>query len=462
MNYIIKLSQIHAKFYNRGEKSIERMNKILLAVGIALILLSGAVVYALFQENSNTAGFEQVRVLKTISNSPFKYPGFMTRNSFPMGIADYGVSFLRGKNTTVYYEYTTEKFLGIINIYSLKTYSSNPDVGGWVSVQLNAVLAGTGRDGGYNFTYWVQDLAEIDTAGNTVYFGDNVWVLPPGPIQKDMITGRGYVQDTTFMGKHVSFYMFSTFPQEPLNYPARIMMMITVSLSGNHPTLMFYYDSGNGWQCFDTVNINVTVTGDYGFRVNGLGMISGNYTYSTEFVLAGPWSGESTGVTEANITMGLQYWNGHNFQDVPCAFNYGSNTGESIGGLSIRPAPGYQGNITAIGVTGYGKLLQLYSIRDMGSIMVKSPGSYGKVTINGNQYYFSGGVANITVPPGNYTVTVFSPDGKSTTEGVSVRAGQTATVSAQDQSLLILCLLAISMSIALGITAITRKKKRLP
>ena len=74
----------------------------------------------------------------------------------PMGIADYGLGLNR-----VPYNYSSESFLGVIDINSLKTYNSSLFVLGNVTFQLNLNMVFSYE--GKSYVYWVQDVLSLKT-----------------------------------------------------------------------------------------------------------------------------------------------------------------------------------------------------------------------------------------------------------------------------------------------------------
>jgi len=82
-----------------------------------------------------------------------------------MGIADYGIG------PSGAYQYSTNSSLGSVDIVSLS--ARNASGYPWMSIQLNVNLRFS--EGSRAFVYWVQDVADVDTSANTVFFVDNIY-----------------------------------------------------------------------------------------------------------------------------------------------------------------------------------------------------------------------------------------------------------------------------------------------
>src|SRR5579871_3395851 len=109
--------------------------------------------------------------------------------------------------------------------------------------------------------------------------------------------------------------------------------------------------------------------------------------------------------------MEMQYWNGHNLEYPPSAWNYGTNTAESVQNVvprSIRDnGSGYLGASETNGSSG--SLGLLYD-RDQVAQVTFDMGALGQGTLElGRQNYsYVGDQARLTMPPGHYPVQLWN------------------------------------------------------
>jgi outer membrane protein assembly factor BamB len=305
--------------------------------------------------------------------------GIHIQEPAPMGIVDYGI----GPNGP--YEYTTNGFMGIATIASLSTNNSVLNET-WMSFQLNVNLAFATNDGPY--VYWIQDIAQIDTSNNAVWFLANIWngSAPSANMSNSGVSGNGNVSTNKI------YYAYRPNPQNfngtgiLLTYPATITFNVTAGISSSgEPTVSFAYDDGYGLITYDTVTFNGTnLTSFTGFEVNGVDYTPrGNY-YDSELILGGVSSGRSTTDLQSDVRLQLEYWNGHNYQIVPNAYNFGSDTGEYIDNVlsGFSSSPWRNGEIFAEILPGAGQLGELYNQSQTGTIDIISPLASGTLNVS--------------------------------------------------------------------------------
>jgi hypothetical protein len=112
--------------------------------------------------------------------------------------------------------------------------------------------------------------------------------------------------------------------------------------------------------------------------------------------------------------MSLQYWNGNNYQEIINAYNFGSNTGETIGDVVSQAYFNSTGNIYAVIQQGSGTVGKLYDESQIGIVNVTCPIDSGVLQIASitdqtsfQQVAFTGGQATVTLYPGNYTIGLY-------------------------------------------------------
>jgi hypothetical protein len=351
-----------------------------------------------------------------------------------MGMADFGIC------PSGPYEYATNDSVGIVTIASLSTNKSLNDTE--MSFQLNVNLAFNTSYGQY--VYWIQDVAFIDTASNWVDFVDNVWnsSAPVANMTASGVSGNGQI---AYLPTRESFYYYDCINASQslpgnnitLTYPATITFNVTSSVnSSEEPTVSFAYDDGYGLITYDTVTFtNVTgLTSLTGFEVNGFNYNPYGSFYDSELVLGGPGGGSDTTDLQSDVLLQLEYWNGHNYQIVPNAYNFGSDTAEGINNTLSQPSY-YQenGTISARIMPGAGQLGELYDASQTGTINITSPLTSGTLYVTNAsdpnasawQISFVSGEVTVTLYPGYYDLQLYNQFGALFDQGnFTVSAGQ--------------------------------------
>jgi hypothetical protein len=375
--------------------------------------------------------FGQVNVYEYCSQEPA-----------PMGIADYGIG------TSGPYEYATNDSLGIVTIASLSTRNSTGDA--CMSFQLNVNLEFNTDRGQY--VYWIQDVAIINTSSNMVYFLDNVWnqTAPNSNMTASGISGNGQV--ASWQG--ASFYYdwanessggARSLPGNNiiLTYPTTITFNVTSRISSSgEPTVSFAYNDGYGFIPYDTVNFTITgLRSLTGFEVNGFSYNPYGTFYDSELILGGRSAGYNTTDIKSDVRLQLEYWNGHNYQIVPNAYNFGSDTLEGINNtLSQFSYYPKNGTINARIQPGVGQLGELYDRSQIGIINITSPLTSGILYItnasdpdsNAWKIPFVSREVAVTLYPGRYGLQLYNQSsGQLFDQGnFTVIAGQTLYLEA--------------------------------
>ena len=356
---------------------------------------------ASFSTNLEKSKPSRVNIRKT----DFQVYPFDSTEPAPMGIADYGI----GPNGSPY-KYNTTSFLGIVGINSLSTYNSSlnyPYFGGpyGMSFQLNLNLVFNNSNSEY--VYWVQDMAFLDTSSHEIVFLDNIWNLssPLAEMHSSTVLGNGTLANSS--GTYYYFDRASLFLPGNyafLQYPTNIEFKIVSTTSNNQPEVIFLYNDGYGWITYDNVLFKFVddLTTDYGFVVNGSTYNPYFTFYDAELILGGPGNGSQTRDVSSNLRLQLEYWNGHNFQQVVNAYNFGSDTAEGISNVST--ALGYypeNGSLSEILYNSPGELGVLYNSSEIAVLQVNSQLNSGTLYVNNTPYNFVNGQVNITLMP-NY------------------------------------------------------------
>jgi hypothetical protein len=341
---------------------------------------------------------------------------FYSSEPAPMGIADFGLT-----PADVGYSYASPRFLGTLTIHSMTASLSGNTV---VSVQLNTVVVF--EKGSKVAAYWIQDVPFIDTSSQQIWFIDNVWNLTGGSMLASSIAGNGSVQTGGFYEATASSHLAGN--GVTLTYPAQVSVEVVSSDIGGRPHVGLQYNDGYHWQTYDNVSFPWAAGWtDEGFVVNGLSYTPDGYNfYNAEWVYAGPGGGLSSHNSESNFTLGLSEWNGHNFQAVTNAFDFGSNTAETMSNVaettSTEPS---HGSPVARLSAGSGSLGPLYGRSDVAVLNITPPIANGTIAIGSEVTSFVKGDANLTIFPGTYPLVLRNASGGiGNLRNVTVTAGE--------------------------------------
>jgi hypothetical protein len=330
----------------------------------------------------------------------------------PMGIADYGIG------SSGPYQYATNSSVGIVTIASLSTNTSTGSSS--MSFQQNVNLGFV--SGNKQYVYWVQNVAALSTSSRYVYFVNNVWNASAymANMMKSGISGNGSVASSS-----AGAYYFDVAGANLrgnavyLTYPATITLNVTAALNSiGCPTVSFSYDDGYGLITYDNVTFPTTspVSSLRGFMVNGFNYNPDSSFCDSELVLGGPAGGKTTVNLQSDVHLQLEYWNGHNYQLVSNAYNFGSNTAETISNtLSTLSYSQANGTAFASIKPQIGSLGRLFYQSDLAMVDVKSSIVSGSLYLanasypnaNTRQYPFVNGEVNFTIFPGTYNLKIY-------------------------------------------------------
>lgn len=330
----------------------------------------------------------------------------------PMGIADYGV----GPGGSAY-TYNSSSFLGTVSIKSL---SVNGSQGSAMTFQENVVLVfGTGSS---TYAYWIQDVVAVQSSygGQTPYveFIDNVWNMSSSNAQmtNSTISGNGTVSQAGSTGFYYDIAS-SSLPGQLVYtpFPVTVHLRVVSAVVNSQPVVAFQYNDGYGWVTYDNVAFKFAVNPsyDYGFYVDGSSYNPFGTFYDAELIMGGPGGGSSTTDYLSNVNLQLEYWNGNNYQDIPNAYNFGSDTAESMTGvLPKMTSDVLNGTIDPVFVNGSSALGILYGSNQVSGISIRSPVNGGMLYVNGTFITdFNGHDVNITLEPGHYSFAIYYANG---------------------------------------------------
>jgi Thermopsin len=348
---------------------------------------------------------------------------FLSSEPAPMGIADFGVTGVGGAVHP--YSYDTPIVQGTVQIDSL---DESGDGAHDMTFQLNTVLVL--EDGATNYSYWIQNIAGIDTSSNFIYWVDNIWNLSgttqsDNPLAPGELRGNGTVADDYGLEWYADSNTYDTSAGAgiELTYPATLTIRSVASTIDGYPQVGFLWDDGYGWHTFDNVTFeHASHWKSVGFVVDGYRYTPLGVFYDAEWDYSGSHQGQHN--IDCNLSMSLQYWNGHNLEATPSAWNFGSDTAESVDNVIAAPGVTPGGGLVSDLTTGAGRLGLLYNASNVAVVNLSIPTlANGTVVANGAQYPYRGGSANLTLAPGRYEFQLFNGSELLSTGNVSLAPG---------------------------------------
>ncbi len=384
-------------------------NKMFIAIFIVIIMIFSSFAF-IFNSNeiNNKIDFND-KNLSIDTNKSFNVnPGMAYKNEpAPMGLADYGIGY-----DNMPYKYNTTSFLGSVKINNISVLNNTTN-SKCMTFQFNINLVFNNSNNEY--VYWVQDVAFLNTSSGFIYFIDNIWNVTSynANMYNSTIKGNGTIGNSS--GTHFYYACASSsLPGNYVNikYPATINFMVNSTIKNGMPELGLMYNDGYGWVTYDNpiFKFAKNLTEDYGFVVDGYNYEPDSYSfYDAELILGGPGDGSSTIDLKSSINLSIQYWNNHNYQEITNAFNYGSDTAETIDNV-ISTAEYYtsNGSIFENLVPGNGNLCQICNSHNIALLNISMPFSNGYVYVNGTEHRFINNDINLTIAPGKYNVKIYN------------------------------------------------------
>lgn len=327
----------------------------------------------------------------------------------PMGIADFGVT---GTGSGAHaYTYAAPAFEGSAVVRSMDV--AIPYHGTTLTdtaFELNAVV--DLRLNGTNYSYWIQNGLHLNASSDEFTIGGAyVWNFSAPDARLAGSELRGNSSSVLASDTYYFIPGCSTFPGQcaPVALPAELTARVLSATSDGTPYVAYQYDLGNGWVTYDNVSfLHMVGATDLGFVVDGFSStpIASGLFYDAEWVWVAAGGGLSSKVRSADINLSLSYWNGHNYQEVPTAWDFGSNTGESSSNVTETAATaGAGGAVAAHLVNGSGTLGPLYNGSEVGFLNVSVPPTGAQtLEVDGAPTSFEVGLANLTLAAGSYIV----------------------------------------------------------
>ncbi len=343
----------------------------------------------------------------------------------PMGIADYGIT-----QSGSAYRYNTTSFTGEVNLTDLSTYSSSSRIKccrNTMTFQLNLNMKFT--DGGNTYVYWAQDVMFYNTSSREMEFIDNIWNMSSSQqtLKPNSVSGNG--NSSSYNGTSY-YYDCSLLSQSVAKLPGKFLMRINVTTYDNQPHLIFMYMTSHTWVAYDNVTFPFVhnLSSNPVFCVDGYTYEPDGYSfYDAELIMGGPGNGSATMNLGSSLSLSLDFWNGHNYEAIPNAYNFGSDTAEGINNTvaSLKTANN-DGNLCSYVTSGVGSLGMLYSSENVGTLNFFSVIPSGYLKIGNTEHFFEGGEAILTLAPGNYSLSLLDIAGnKLCNKSIDIEAGKT-------------------------------------
>lgn len=267
---------------------------------------------------------------------------FYATSPAPMGVADYGL--MSPSGTSVAYKYDTKGFNGSAMFEGLDPFYLMNNDPFTVSVQLNAVLNHTTVQGNNDYVYWIHSVALYTPAEGSMQLVNNIWNLSSSSFDfpdNTILEGNG----ATVPG----LFYYSAGPVLTVPTTFTLELSIESGIIDNNNAVYFNYSITNTESSstvsgiYDTAVFNSTVQGSDEpteqamFHVDGFMTTPSGLLYDVEFVIGGPGGGSTSTIYSANNQMKLYYYDeaGSKYATVAAAYNYGSNTAETVSGLSV-------------------------------------------------------------------------------------------------------------------------------
>jgi thermopsin len=350
-----------------------------------------------------------------------------------MGLGDFGIQEKDGKNVgTISYTSSVKASVTLNAVHPLYLAAAGPDQ---FTIQANTVLTHVDVLNSINTDYWIQNVPVYYASSHTLVFEDNIWnfsnpsfFFPPNGIYAHG-PASFFIDDEVYIG--VGTVSYNVAP------PFTITTYNNATVYNDRPTVFFNYTLTSGTK---------SVSGSYDFaefnstglatptkpaprptqQINGEAVNPTGYLLNdAEIMLGGPGGGSQTNFMNIAGSFGL--WTLPNgsavFKDVPSAYDFGTDTGETSAGIAERSSGGAQpvADISSgpsllyplwgvVGSVAPGVVHQVLHISPSNAFVFVSPGT----TFNANTAAWApvpvSGSASYWLPPGTYTYNVLLSD----------------------------------------------------
>ncbi|MGA8303287.1 MAG: thermopsin family protease [Thermoplasmata archaeon] len=370
----------------------------------------------------------------------------------PMGLGDFGIQEKNGKNVgTISYTDSVKASLTLNAVDPLYIGAAGPDQ---FTIQANTVGTNVDVLGSTANQYWLQNVPVYYASSHTLVFEDNIWnfsnpnfYFPPNGIYAHG-PASFFIGDEVYIG--IGTVAYDVAP------PFTITTYNNVTVYNDRPTVFFNYTLSKS---------GVSVSGSYDFaEFNSTGLatptgpapspdqqINGKAVNPTgflindaEIMLGGPGGGSETNLMNIAGSFGL--WTQPNgtsvYKDVPAAFDFGTDTGETSAGIAewssgganpvadiasgpslLYPLWGVAGSVPS------GAVHQTVNVNPSNAFIFVSPGTKFDKNTAAWAPVPTSGMASYWLPPGKYTYQILLSDRKPVTMTLSGAASRTVNLA---------------------------------
>jgi hypothetical protein len=285
----------------------------------------------------------------------------------PLGIGDFGL----GSKT---YSYNTSHILGEIT-FNTPPNATNPGATGVIEpspggqhegaigspytfgIQLNTIATNITIPGSNSNFFWTQNV--VNWNGSGIHFVDDTFnatgsFIAPGTIYS--ACNNNSAGDQTILDVYGGVFQCvgGTIPVTPASYPVTLQLYNNASTNAFDQSQVTYgyriVEAGTGavyTGISDTVVFNNPTASPPptvpGFSVDGFQTTPGGFLRDSEIVLVGGIGGDNAAFRSINGTVNLEYSNASvgGWQNVPSAYNFGGDTGETSVGIADYWTPSH-------------------------------------------------------------------------------------------------------------------------
>ena len=260
----------------------------------------------------------------------------------PMGLGDFGL-----RNTSsgiVGYNLSTSSFEGSASFSNMKPFYLLNDAPYSVTIQLNTVLNNVTLFGSSHYVFWTQNVFFYSARTHSLTFLDNIWNFssPSFTLTKNSI----YSADGNIIAP---VFYYDIGPTINVGYPFTVNLFLNSTTVGGRSAVYFNYsvmsptftspEAGS----YDMVIFNSTLPGQSAakapsYLVSGTTLTPTGYLlYDAEMMIGGPGGGSTTSLYNISGAMTLKYLDATTgfYANVPSAFNFGTDTGETSEGITV-------------------------------------------------------------------------------------------------------------------------------
>jgi thermopsin len=283
-------------------------------------------------------------------------PGY-SHTPAPVGIATYGVVNTTGTAQPVVLN--TPSIEGQLGVNDASVFYLDDDSTDYFGTQLNTVLYNVTLLGNSSYQFWTQNVIEYSARSNLLQFLDNIWNFssPAVALSNNFLLSHSpngtQVGTTFYYGLGPALNITMPFTLDLYNNASitdvTVQNATNVSVTLPYDELWYNYSvwksgawvagGSYDWAIFNSQNVSnstPTIPAPQ-FQVNGADLTgTGFIPDDAELVLCGPGGGSTTSFDTLNATEDLWWWNSSAgaYQDVPSAYNFGSETGETAQGIA--------------------------------------------------------------------------------------------------------------------------------